>query len=89
MPRSSPGGALAKGEISFRFASFETVEGIADALPPIAIVTAILGILRLALIVIVAGERYWRRPKISGTSAKVGSIAVLVPAHNEEAVICK
>jgi cellulose synthase/poly-beta-1,6-N-acetylglucosamine synthase-like glycosyltransferase len=64
-------------------------DGIAAAIPAVAITTGVLGILRLLVIAILASIQTYRRRFAPQPAAYQGSIAVLVPAFNEEAVICK
>ena len=61
---------------------------VASALPAFAIATAILGITRIILIAIGALIHSWndRSPRASPRFS--GKVAVIVPAYNEEKVIC-
>jgi len=56
--------------------------------PTVAIVTAILGVLRIFLIIIGALVQK-RKASAPASEWRPGKIAVLVPAYNEEEVICK
>ncbi|MEG6507768.1 glycosyltransferase [Methyloligella sp. 2.7D] len=93
MPRSDPTDFLLETESTLRLASIQTLSWVSDAIPPIAIVTAVLGTLRLSLVVLMASIRHARSSRDCSNRADAGdvpgSVAVLVPAHNEESVICK
>ena len=90
MPRSNPADSSLQAESTFRLGAIQTLAWIANAIPPIAVITAIIGTTRLVLIIVVAASQHWRRAqKTPRKPIKIGSIAVLVPAHNEEAVVCK
>ena len=54
----------------------------------VAIATAILGGLRLALVIAFACQHGRREARRAGVDWKPPSLAVLVPAYNEEKVIC-
>jgi len=56
--------------------------------PTVAIVTGILGVLRIFLIIIGALVQK-RKASAPASEWRPGKIAVLVPAYNEEEVICR
>ena len=58
--------------------------------PGVIIGTIVLGIARLSLIAILAISQFWRRSRQRDRSEPYrGSVDVLVPAYNEEKVVCK
>src|SRR5262249_28842667 len=65
------------------------VLSIGSVLPALAVGTAILGIIRLSLIAVGAVIHSSRERSRRPAGASVGKIAVIVPAYNEEKVICK
>ena len=92
MPRSDPSDFLLETVSALRLGSIRTLSWVAGAIPTVAIVTAILGTLRLTLVVLIAAHQHWHRSRNCGDGRQVdvpGHLAVVVPAHNEESVICK
>ncbi len=81
--------AVGRIEINARRASAGVLLSVTSILPAIAIATAILGIVRISLIALgaVMHTRKARTRRVPGLL--VGKIAVVVPAYNEETVICK
>lgn len=93
MPRSDPKDYVLEAVSTFRLGSIQTLSWVADTVPAVAIVTAVLGTLRLTLVVLIAARQHWRRRRRRGDTADEeevpGRLAVVVPAHNEESVVCK
>ena len=94
MPRDAvmpPVGGIMDGiESKARKASFNVVLSIGNALPIVGISTAILGTLRVVLVAIGAFA-HRRRERAAPKRERIATdkITVLVPAYNEEKVICK
>jgi len=77
--------------LTSHIAAFElvSISWLMDALRIVALLTAVLGVLRLLLIVVYAMRHSYqerRRDKLHSVPERV---AVIVPAYNEEKVICK
>src|SRR4051812_31961429 len=82
--------AVSEAQSMFGLAYVRTVAWFGEIIPVVAISTAALGMVRLSLIVLGAcvQKRRSRRRRPSGWRPAAG-VAVLVPAYNEETVICK
>lgn len=91
MPRSDPRDYLLEITSTLRLAVIRTFSWIANALPTVAIFTAILGTLRLVLVVILAARQHRRRAqkRVTSPDDDPEEVVVLVPAYNEESVVCK
>ncbi|MFN3351086.1 glycosyltransferase [Pseudorhodoplanes sp.] len=89
MPRLSgePVSDRVKSFLQVEFAGF--LLWLATTIPAIAVVAAILGVTRLLLIVAAALIQLRRTSARPLPKLQAGKIAVVVPAYNEEAVICK
>jgi peptidoglycan-N-acetylglucosamine deacetylase len=91
MPQLPTDHPAEKVTASLWLVSVRIVAWLGAAVSLIAIVTAILGMVRLSLIAIGALVHDRRRRSSAATSVMPfkGTIAVVVPAHDEETVICK
>jgi peptidoglycan-N-acetylglucosamine deacetylase len=92
MPIVAATQTAAVAQAGLRRATFWLAAGFAVTLPTVAIGAAILGILRLLLIIIAVLTRrgpVWRAQGSGSGAIPPRSVAVLVPAYNEEAVITK
>ncbi|WP_366657605.1 glycosyltransferase [Fodinicurvata sp. EGI_FJ10296] len=87
MPPLVEGSILAEGATMLRDGAIRVFRGLFAVLPTLFIATALFGMARLVLI---AGSAIVqrRRQDRSCQAGFQGSVAVLVPAYNEETVIC-
>lgn len=74
---------------NIRWASLQSLGWLGQNLPPLAIAATFLGILRLVFILAGAVEQRSRARRRSALAWQPKSVVVLVPAYNEERVICK
>jgi len=88
MPRAHSEGLLATGLAQATWIGVSALSWILVWLPLAAIATAILGGFRLALVIGFACQHGRREARREGVDWKPPSLAVLVPAYNEEKVIC-
>ena len=88
MPRAHSEGLLATGLAQATWIGVRALSWILVWLPLVAIATAILGGFRLALVIAFACQHGRREARRAGVDWKPPSLAVLVPAYNEEKVIC-
>ena len=89
MPPTRASSALDTTQAGLRRGSIQVLGFLVDTVPLVAIIAAILGTARLLLIVILAAIQHSRRRTTLVRPNRRGSIAVVVPAKNEENVICK
>ena len=88
MPAVTGQGVAGRVESQTGMASIAFLLWLEAVVPTVAIVTAILGVLRIFLIIIGALVQK-RKASAPASEWRPGKIAVLVPAYNEEEVICK
>ena len=74
---------------NIRGAILQGLNWLGQNLPTLAIAATILGVLRLILIIAAAFAHKRRERRRSALAWRPSSVAVLVPAYNEEKVICK
>lgn len=90
MPPFKPNDAMLHTEAGIRMASFKFAGWFGTLMPQVAIITAILGVLRCLAIGMLAFVQHGRRRRAGRPKKRFrGSVAILVPAFNEEKVICK
>jgi cellulose synthase/poly-beta-1,6-N-acetylglucosamine synthase-like glycosyltransferase/peptidoglycan/xylan/chitin deacetylase (PgdA/CDA1 family) len=83
------GDILASAEGDIWRGAIAVSAGAANVIRPTAIGTALLGIFRLALIIVLAVVQSRRRRMAPARGPYRGTVTVLVPAYNERTVICK
>lgn len=89
MPRPQAQDFIASAADSIRLASTRIVTWSGSFIPVLGITTAILGGMRLTLIIVGAYVQKRRRQRETAGAWRPPTVAVLVPAYNEETVICK
>ncbi len=85
----APRDAAVWAQAAIRSGSVSFVAWLSNVLPSVAIATAIIGLLRLILVVIGAIAQARRSRSRAPDQGFQGTITAIVPAYNEEAVICK
>jgi cellulose synthase/poly-beta-1,6-N-acetylglucosamine synthase-like glycosyltransferase/peptidoglycan/xylan/chitin deacetylase (PgdA/CDA1 family) len=89
LPLQGGEGFVERAQSGIRLASFDLVRWMGDTLPPVAIAASVLGVARLWLVVGGAFVHARRRRRAKAPRWLPDQIVVLVPAYNEEKVICK
>ena len=89
MPSINGGQLATKAGLNIRLASMISLAAFEDGLPYVLVGAAVLGALRLLFVLMAAFiQRSRARSRIFPSDRSV-SLAVLIPAYNEEKVICK
>lgn len=87
MPPYAPESFLSRAQAALSSVFVNSLMSLVDALPIVAIATALIGIARLCFIIIAAVLQTHRQRHVTYVPFE-GSVTVLVPAFNEEKVIC-
>ncbi len=88
MPDATSAGAVDNAVTGIRQSSLLAVIAFPQVVAALAIILAVITILRFTFVMI-AASKHIRKERLRETLAYWPSIAVIVPAYNEEKVICK
>jgi cellulose synthase/poly-beta-1,6-N-acetylglucosamine synthase-like glycosyltransferase/peptidoglycan/xylan/chitin deacetylase (PgdA/CDA1 family) len=89
MPRHAPAGVIEAASTQVRGQYMITLAQAGQAVGQVAILAAVLAVCRLLVIIVLAHVQRRREICRAGIDWMPPSIAVLVPAYNEEKVVCK
>jgi cellulose synthase/poly-beta-1,6-N-acetylglucosamine synthase-like glycosyltransferase/peptidoglycan/xylan/chitin deacetylase (PgdA/CDA1 family) len=89
MPPAEASEVAAQIKLGVRVLFVDLVRSFSSAIPPIALAVTGLGILRLVLLLIGANVQWRRSRRATERNWLPSRVAVLVPAFNEDKVICK